>query len=108
MKILARKTGRSTFLKNCPEQYDEMMKNIDELVFLDKPDYSYFYRKLKEICTKNNVQMNDPFDWSPQPILLNFNTNKTSAKTQNATSTTTQNINETTSINDDDEITTKN
>lgn len=82
-------------MKNCPKEYDEILKNIDELVFSDRPNYSFFYEKLQDICTRNNVQMNEPFDWTPRPA-LKLDTNNISVVTQEETSTKTGNPNDVT------------
>lgn len=48
-KLLVRTTEKKNFLTNCPEQYEQLMINIDQMVFSDMPNYSFFYKTLIEV-----------------------------------------------------------
>ena len=56
-------------------------------MFDEKPDYNYLYKLLKDICNKNNIQVDNIFDWNIiHNNINNINENKIRKKEENKNS----------------------
>jgi hypothetical protein len=47
------RTKVSDFLKDCPPEYEQLMRNIDALTFGDPPDYQALIGILESVSLKN-------------------------------------------------------
>lgn len=66
LKITARTSGRGDFLAHCPEQYDDILNEIDGMVFTEEPDYAFFYNILTKvpICLAEHLKFEVNVDFS--------------------------------------------
>ena len=80
------KTKMQTSLDNlCKDFPSEVIKFLDytrDLMFDDKPDYNFLHKLLKDICDKNNIQIDNIFDWNI--MFSNNNDNKKKEENKNS------------------------
>lgn len=52
-------------LQNIAPEMLKVWKHILTLEFMDMPNYGLCYRVMADICKRNSIKLNDPFDWAP-------------------------------------------
>ena len=62
-------TSLENLCKDLPNEVEKFLHYTRDLTFDEKPDYNYLYKLLKDICDKNNIQVDNIFDWN----LININ-----------------------------------
>jgi hypothetical protein len=55
------RTKVSDFLKDCPPEYEQLMRNIDALNFGDPPDYQALIGILESVSLKIRIYFNFEF-----------------------------------------------
>ena len=63
-------TSIENLCKDYPNEIQKFLHYTRDLMFDEKPDYKYLHKLLKDICDRNNIQLDDIFDWN---ILNNRN-----------------------------------
>lgn len=88
-KRFCRGTGRATFLKECPEEFDTIFDIIIStgyhfdnflcfslrfnLRFYQVPDYWKIRQEIAKASSRLEINLNEPFDWQVRYLYLLFN-----------------------------------
>ena len=57
-------TSLENLCKEFPNEVEKFLDYTRDLMFDEKPDYNFLHKLLKDICDKNNIQMDNVFDWN--------------------------------------------
>ena len=80
-------TSLENLCKEFPNEVENFLHYTRDLMFDEKPDYNYLYKLLKDICDKNNIQVDNIFDWNIiHNNINNINENKIRKKEENKNS----------------------
>uniref|UniRef100_A0A0N4ZF36 Protein kinase domain-containing protein n=1 Tax=Parastrongyloides trichosuri TaxID=131310 RepID=A0A0N4ZF36_PARTI len=63
MKLIARTQERFLFPNKSSQKFSQLLGYLDTLTYVDKVDYAYIYKFIREEAEKNNINLQDPFDW---------------------------------------------
>ena len=74
-------TSLENLCKEFPNEVENFLHYTRDLMFDEKPDYNYLFKLLKDISDKNNIQIDNIFDWNL--INNNINENKVRKKEEN-------------------------
>ncbi|TKR82438.1 hypothetical protein L596_016163 [Steinernema carpocapsae] len=62
-KQFARKGGRHQMLKDCPLEFDEILKMIDGLRYYERPNYRLISSQIEKVIDRLKLDRYAPFDW---------------------------------------------
>ena len=74
-------TGLDSLCKDFPNEVQKFLDYTRDLMFDEKPDYNFLHKLLKDICDKNNIQIDNVFDWN---IIISNNDNKKKEENKNS------------------------
>ena len=57
-------TSLNNLCKDLPYELEKFLDYTRDLMFDEKPDYNFLHKLLKDICDKNNIQIDYNFDWN--------------------------------------------